>query len=600
MKPLDPRLLRYATASRRFLVAAALLGLAQVALAIIFSGLLAWILARAAAWAGIVGEVPGAGDGPLLPELVPALLGLGAVVLGRAGIAWAVESVAAQAAVKAKSQLRRGAAEALAAKVAAGQDSPSSRDSAHAVTVLGSGLDALDPYFSRYLPQLVLTALAIPLHLGVLATQDPTTAVIVALTLPLIPLFMALIGFSTQAAQQRQWSRLDRLSRTYLDLVEGLATLKVFNRAHQQRQNLREISEAQRQSTMKVLRISFLSGFVLELAASMSVALVAVSVGIRLIDGQMDLAVGLFVLLIVPEAYAPLRQVGTNYHAAAEGVAAAEDVFEILDGAPARDAAEKLSAGAAAGAGSSHTGASGAGSSHTMSAGPLDLVISGLSVERGSTPVIDGLDMRARAAEITVLAGPSGIGKSTLFAAIMGFIPSSGGILLSSQGAEARTPQLTGADRRDLIAWSGQRHGLRSGTILENIAMVSGEMVPDSTWTRQRAQETLMDLGFTANDAQLRLDRHIGVRGAGLSGGQSHRVAIARALFRARSQGCPVLLLDEPSAALDDASESQLILTLKAEAAAGRTVVVISHRSALREAADRVIDLSTIPTEAAA
>lgn len=590
MKPLDPRLLRYATASRRFLVAAALLGLAQVALVIIFSGLLAWILARAAAWAGIVGEVPGAGDGPLLPELVPGILGLGAVVLGRAGVAWAVESVAARAAVKAKSQLRRGAAEALAAKVAAGQDSPSSRDSAHAVTVLGSGLDALDPYFSRYLPQLVLTALAIPLHLGVLATQDPTTAVIVALTLPLIPLFMALIGFSTQAAQQRQWRRLDRLSRTYLDLVEGLATLKVFNRAHQQRQNLREISEAQRQGTMKVLRISFLSGFVLELAASMSVALVAVSVGIRLIDGQMDLAVGLFVLLIVPEAYAPLRQVGTNYHAAAEGVAAAEDVFEILDGAPARDAAEKLSVGAAAGA----------GSSHTMSAGPLDLVISGLRVERGSTPVIDGLDIRARAAEITVLAGPSGIGKSTLFEAIMGFIPSSGGILLPRQGAEARTPQLTGADRRDLIAWSGQRHGLRSGTILENIAMVSGEMVPDSTWTRQRAQETLMDLGFTANDAQLRLDRHIGVRGAGLSGGQSHRVAIARALFRARSQGCPVLLLDEPSAALDDASESQLILTLKAEAAAGRTVVVISHRSALREAADRVIDLSTIPTEAPA
>ncbi len=565
MKPLDPRLLRYAAASRSFLILAALLGLGQVTLVILFSWLVASILARAAAWVGILGEVPGTGSGALLPELAPALLGLGGVVLGRAALAWAVELAAARAAVKAKSQLRRHATRALADSVAGSEASPRSRDSAHAVTVLGSGLDALDSYFSRYLPQLVLTILAIPLHLGVLATQDLTTAVIVALTLPLIPVFMALIGFSTQAAQQQQWRRLDRLSRTYLDIVEGLSTLKVFNRAHRQRENLREISDQHRRSTMKVLRISFLSGFVLELAASLSVALVAVSVGIRLIDGQMDLAVGLFVLLIVPEAYAPLRQVGANYHAAAEGVAAAEDVFEILDDDAAhqgRPAGESLTPVPA------------------LRGGSVDLVISGLQVRRGEADVLQGVDLRARAGELTVITGPSGTGKTSLFDAIMGFLPSRGEILLQPHGTFSATSGLTGPQRRELIAWSGQRHGLRSGTVEENIAM-------DQPRNQDLTREVLDDVGL-----QVQLDHRLGVRGAGLSGGQAHRAAIARALFRARSLDCPILLLDEPSAALDARSEEQLIHTLRGEAAAGRTVLVISHHQAMREAADHLVQLS--------
>lgn len=566
MKPLDPRLLRYAAASRSFLLLAALLGLGQVTLVILFSWLLASILARAAAWVGIVGEVSGTGSGAPLPELIPALLGLAGVVLGRAALAWAVEFAAARAAVKAKSQLRRRATRALADSVATGAASPRSRDSAHAVTVLGSGLDALDSYFSRYLPQLVLTGLAIPLHLGVLATQDLTTAVIVALTLPLIPVFMALIGFSTQAAQQQQWRRLDRLSRTYLDLVEGLSTLKVFNRAHRQRENLREISEQHRRSTMKVLRVSFLSGFVLELAASLSVALVAVSVGIRLIDGQMELAVGLFVLLIVPEAYAPLRQVGANYHAAAEGVAAAEDVFEILDDAAGHQGAPAEQ--------SSLTGAA-------LRGEPLDLVITGLQVRRGETEVLRGVDLRARAGELTVITGPSGSGKSSLFEAIMGFLPSRGEILLQPTSTAGATSQLTGPQRRELIAWSGQRHGLRSGTVEENIAM-------DQPRNPHLAREVLEDVGL-----HVQLDHRLGVRGAGLSGGQAHRAAIARALFRARSLDCPLLLLDEPSAALDARTEEQLVHTLRDEAAAGRAVLVISHHETMRQAADHLVELRT-------
>ncbi|WP_272896836.1 ABC transporter transmembrane domain-containing protein, partial [Nesterenkonia sp. PF2B19] len=232
-----------------------------------------------------------------------------------------------------KSQLRRQAAEALVhgCHDGGGSAGGGSAGPAQAVTVLGSGLDALDAYFSRYLPQLVLTVLAVPILLGVLATQDLTTAVIVALTMPLVPVFMVLVGWSTQSAQQQQRRRLDRLGTAYLDLVEGLATLKIFNRQHRQRQNLRRLTDQHRGATMRVLRVSFLSGFVLELAASLSVALVAVSVGVRLIDGELGLFVGLFVLLIVPEAYAPLRQVGAQYHAAADGIAAAEEVFALLE-----------------------------------------------------------------------------------------------------------------------------------------------------------------------------------------------------------------------------------------------------------------------------
>lgn len=594
MKPLDPRLLRYAAASRSFLVIAVFLGLAQVTLVIIFSWLLASVLARAAAWVGIIGEVPPAGTTALLPELLPALSGLAAVVVGRVILAWAVEFVAARAAVKAKSQLRLHAARALAESLAAGQGSARSRNSAHAVTVLGSGLDALDTYFSRYLPQLVLTALAIPLHLGVLATQDLTTAVIVALTLPLIPLFMVLIGYSTQAAQQRQFRRLDRLSRTYLDLIEGLSTLKVFNRQHHQRENLRELSEGHRRSTMKVLRVSFLSGFVLELAASLSVALVAVSVGIRLIDGQMELLTGLFVLLIVPEAYAPLRQVGANYHAAADGVAAAEDVFEILEEAPA---GPEVPAGPAVPAG--HTSAGDRVISPDQSAalpgGPSrELILRDLAVRRGETSVIEGFSIHARAGELTVIGGPSGVGKSSLFAAVMGFLPSSGEILLAHPGAEIPTPPLAGAQRRELIAWSGQRHGLRSGTVLENITFDDAALSDATLANLRLATQVLSELGLGPETGQLHLDQPLGVRGAGLSGGQAHRVAIARALFRARSRNCPVLLLDEPSAALDSAAEALLIRTLRAEAAAGRTVVVISHRSVMRDAADQIIDLPAL------
>ncbi|GAA1176874.1 thiol reductant ABC exporter subunit CydD [Nesterenkonia xinjiangensis] len=563
MKPLDPRLLHHARAARGFLALSVALGLVQVLLVLAFSALLAGVLATVIAAVGVlpgdwvseelVVQEPASGV-ELLGLVAPLLGGLAAVAAARAGVSWVMEWVAARAAARVKSQLRRQAAEALVHRGL--HDDDDGAGPAHAVSVLGSGLDALDAYFSRYLPQLVLTALAVPILLGVLATQDLTTAVIVVVTMPLVPVFMVLVGWSTQSAQLRQRRRLDRLGTAYLDLVEGLSTLKIFNRQNRQRQNLHRLTEQHRSATMKVLRVSFLSGFVLELAASLSVALVAVSVGVRLIDGELGLFVGLFVLLIVPEAYAPLRQVGAQYHAAADGIAASEEVFALLESEP-------------------RTVPTGPGQATLLRRSELRL--RGVGVARGGSAIVDDVDLTASPGRITALAGPSGSGKSTLAAAVVGLVAHTGEITLS--GEEGSRP-IT----RDDVAWAGQRHGLRSGTVGENIAL--GE--PQLHSGEARSILDALDL------PELPLDHPLGVRGAGLSGGQAHRIAVARAVHRARARNAPVLLLDEPSAALDETTEQALIGLLRAEADAGRTVLVISHRPGVLESADVVHSLEGV------
>ncbi|MDS2173357.1 thiol reductant ABC exporter subunit CydD [Nesterenkonia sp. CL21] len=569
-------MLRHARAARGFLVLAVALGLTQVLLVLAFAGLLAGVLTTVIAAVGVlpgdwvpeqlvVAEPPS--GTALLVSVAPLLGGLAVVTLARAGVSWAMEAVAARAAARVKSQLRRQAAEALVhgCHDGGGSAGGGSAGPAQAVTVLVSGLDALDAYFSRYLPQLVLTVLAVPILLGVLATQDLTTAVIVALTMPLVPVFMVLVGWSTQSAQQQQRRRLDRLGTAYLDLVEGLSTLKIFNRQHRQRQNLRRLTEQHRGATMRVLRVSFLSGFVLELAASLSVALVAVSVGVRLIDGELGLFVGLFVLLIVPEAYAPLRQVGAQYHAAADGIAAAEEVFALLEAE--RRAEPGVDAEPASGEGLPSAAA---------------LACRDVQVGRGETLRLDRVSLTAESGRITALAGPSGVGKSTLAAAVVGLVDHTGEITLRAADCAERRPS------RDDVAWTGQRHGLRAGTVGENIAL--GERGPD----RDQAREILDMLGLDG----LSLDHRLGVHGSGLSGGQAHRVAVARAVHRARVRRCPVLLLDEPTAALDEDAERRLIDLLRAEADAGRIVLVISHRPAVLEAADAVHRLTDARQEA--
>ena len=537
--PIDPRLLRYASASRWFLLAGGAVGFLQT------------VSVVAAAWfatALIVGII----DGRSVSALAPDFVAFGGVVVARAVFIWLLDVLAVRGAARVKSQLRM---RVVAAITKLGPAWLAERNSARVTTVVAQGLDALDGYFAKYLPQLILTAIATPVILLVLLTQDLATAIIIIVTLPLIPVFMVLIGWATQAVQKKQWAALTKLATGFLDVVDGLSTLKIFGRQHRQVDRIDRVTEDYRARTMAVLRISFVSGFVLELAGSLSVAVVAVSIGLRLVDGTLGLTVGLFVLLLTPEAYLPLRQVGLQFHAAADGVAAADEVFEILDGA-----------GSAAAVTSAVPRPKG------TRRGTLS--VDDLTVSYGDRTVVDGLSVRFEPGVVTAIAGPSGAGKSSLVGAVLGFVPFSGTVAFAGEVLEPSAA-------RDLVAWSGQRPALMAGTVAENIAL-GAESIDEPT-LREAMRFAVADL----IDPALVL----GVGGGGLSGGQAQRVSLARAFYRALNDSCPVLILDEPSSALDAATEAELILGLQRLAATGVAVVVVSHRTALLESADSVIEL---------
>jgi ATP-binding cassette subfamily C protein CydCD len=316
VKPIDPRLLRYARATRLFLMAVVGLGAVGALLVIAQAMLIAEVVVGAFQHRMSVGELG-----------TPLLL-LAAVAVGRALVSWLTELAAHRASAAVKSELR---GRLLERSVELGPGWLSGQRTGSLVALATRGVDALDDYFSRYLPQLGL-AIVVPVAvLARIVTEDWVSAAIIVGTLPLIPLFMVMIGWATQSRMDRQWQLLSRLSGHFLDVVAGLPTLKVFGRAKAQADSIRRITGEYRQATMRTLRIAFVSSFALELLATLSVALVAVTIGMRLVHGDMDLYIGLVVLVLAPEAYLPLRQVGAQYHAAAEGLAAAEEIFSVLE-----------------------------------------------------------------------------------------------------------------------------------------------------------------------------------------------------------------------------------------------------------------------------
>lgn len=558
MKPLDPRLLRTARAARSVLVIGAILGVVRTLAVVAWCWFLAQAITAVALPAlGIPGGASGAeggrvaeGSSPIsdLPLLVLAAA-IALVVRTVAGLA--MDRLAARGAVLAKSQLRAAALDAIDGRSPLATGGRSDADRAVA---LGRGLDALDGYFSGYLPQLVLAGCATPILVLAVLLADPVSGVTVLIVFPVIPIFMILIGLATQRVQDRQWTQLNRLSRSFLDAVEGLPTLKIFRREGRQSERIARETGEYRSRTMQVLRVTFLSGFVLDLAGTFSIALVAVTVGTRLVSGGFPLGLGLFVLLLLPETFAPIRQVGAAYHASAEGLAAVGAVFRLIDGPTGT-------------ADATQTDASGAAHADASTRGPRDrargISFDEVVVHRGGQRIVGPVSFAVAPGEVVALAGPSGAGKSSLVAALLGFLePSAGGAAHSGE-----------------LAWSGQRPDLLRGTVAENLALGSNGIDDD------RAARVLDRVGLSAIDPQTRL----GADGSGLSGGQAQRVAVARALYRADELGAHALVFDEPSSALDTENEARLARALRAEAEAGRAVLVISHRQALLESADRIV-----------
>jgi ATP-binding cassette, subfamily C, bacterial CydCD len=548
VKPIDPRLLHYARATRLFLVAVVGLGAVGAGLVIAQAMLIAEV---------VVGAFQ---HGLSVTELGTPLLLLAAVACGRALVSWLTELAAHRASAAVKSELR---GRLLECAVALGPGWLSGQRTGSLVALATRGVDALDDYFSRYLPQLGLAVVVPVAVLARIVTEDWVSAAIIVGTLPLIPVFMALIGWATQSRMDRQWRLLSRLSGHFLDVVAGLPTLKVFGRAKAQAESIKRITGEYRQATMRTLRIAFISSFALELLSTLSVALVAVTIGMRLVHGEMDLYIGLVILVLAPEAYLPLRQVGAQYHAAAEGLAAAEEIFAVLE-----------------------TPVPASGTAAVPMGG---IAFEGVTVRypgRSEEAVAD-VSFAIEPGETVALVGPSGAGKSTLLNVLLGFVaPTSGRVLVGGADLADVDPE----QWRSRIAWVPQRPHLFAGTIAENVRLARPGADDDAV-RRALGDAGALEFVDALPDGA---DTVLGEDGAGLSAGQRQRLALARAFLADR----PVLLLDEPTAALDGATEAEVVEAVR-RLAVGRTVLLVVHRPALLGVADRVVRLAEATAPAA-
>jgi thiol reductant ABC exporter CydD subunit len=520
---MDPRLRPYA---RGYLAVGVGLGVAGALL----------VVAQASLLADAITAVFQRGAG--LAALRPVLLALAAVVLARSALVWAQELAAHRAASAAVAGLRD---RLLAHVVRLGPAWLTSARSGELTALATRGVDALDGYFARYLPQVVLAVVVPVVVLARIFPADLLAGATIVVTLPLIPLFMALVGRGTREANRRQFRQLSQLSHHFLDVVTGLATLRLFRRAAPQSATIATVTDRYRRLTMRTLRFAFLSGLVLDLLATLSVALVAVGIGLRLVAGSLDLRTGLLVLLLAPEAYLPLRALGAQYHASAEGRAAADEVFAVLDQPVSTLVREPT-------------------------AGGIELADVTVRYAGRDQPALESFSLSVAPGETVALTGPSGAGKSTVLALLLGFIaPDKGHVC-------------TPAD----ISWLPQAPYLFAGTVAENLRL-GAPAAGDTTLA-----EAVELAGATPVIAALPQGLHtaIGDGGRGLSAGERQRIALARALVH----GAPVLLLDEPTASLDEVAESTVVSAL-AEVVRGRTVILVAHRPAVLALADRVVTL---------
>jgi len=547
--PLDPRLLRHARASRSGITLLALLGAGQAAATVLVAVALTVLVA------------PGHFAVPHRSGLVL----LAAAYVARALLSWAEQVVAVRTAARVTDELRR---RLLAVLPRRGPAWVASFGAGRLTAVLTSGLAALRPWFTGYLPALVLGVVLPPLVILVMAAVDPASALIALATLPLIPLLGALIGWATAARARERWQADARLAGHFLDAVQGLPTLRVFGRATRQTRVIADLTDRHRSATLRVLRVAFLSSTALDLVGTLSVGLIAVEAGLRVAAGHLSLAPALLVILLAPEAYRPLREMAARYHAGTAATAAISDVDEALapqcgpSDPPAFESRRVNSPGGSLPegpfpGGPFPRGSSGGGGS--SAGGLVGVAVSGLRARYLGTTV-DALSLPALAVapgEIVALRGPSGAGKTTALRVLAGLHPATAG--------EFTAPGPLYLPQRPTLP-----HARRVA-----------DLFPSGT-----AESALAAVGLALSP-----DTPLGEHGSGVSAGQRHRMALAAILQRATAAPA-TLLLDEPTAHLDADTERLVITRLRAVAAAGSAVLVVAHRPALLAAADRIVDVT--------
>ena len=542
MKPLDLRLLRYARSSRVYLFLTVVVAITSAVFAITQAYLLTKIIVaifqKHENFAGIKSS----------------LIALIAVFVARIILSYFTEWLGAIASSRMRNELRL---QLLNKALTSGAGTVNEMGSTQLSVLATRGINNLDGYLAKFIPQLFIASI-VPLLVGAtIACEDLQSGIIVLLTIPLIPIFGIMIGRYTAAATMKRWKSLEILSGYFADLLKGMRTLKVYGRAHLQTEKLKAVGAEYQEETMRVLKISFLSSLALELIATLSVALLAVSIGLRLVSGSLSLSVGLFILIISPEVYWPIRQVAGYFHAAADGIAAFNQIYAILD----------------------------------MNEVVGSVEISDISAISWSSITIEYPDRTSihipagqiKSGEFQALIGASGSGKSTLVKILLGFlVPTSGEISVSTSQGTFPLEDINPISLRALISWLPQEPHFAIGTISQTLRQVS-----PAASDRDLAQ-LLNDVGLELGDLNRGLATELGKLQQGLSVGQLRKIGLARAI----AKKAPVLILDEPSASIDDASEEIISQLVQREASLGRIVLVISHRPVLADAAHATIDMA--------
>ena len=512
-------------------------------------------------------------EGHGLDALQRILAALAAVILIRAALSWGTEISAKAIATRVKNDLR---ARLLAHIDALGPSYTAANQTGAFSAALVEGIESLDAYYSQYLPQLLVSAIVPTSILFFVFPLDWLSGLVLLLTAPLIPMFMILIGKGAEVVTHRQYDTLTRLAAQFLDSLQGLTTLKLFGRSRDYAAQVAALSNRFRDVTLSVLRITFLSALALELLATISTAVIAVEVGLRLLYGKLLFEQALFLLVIAPEFYIPMRMLGLRFHAGMSGVSAARRIFEILD-TPVPESVSMPEVGAKT---------RGAEIRNLISLRSLTF-----TYPESDRPALENVTLDIPRGRHTALIGPSGAGKSTLFQILLGFLhPQSGEILVDGLSiAPGRAVEVQASLNspvwRSRVSWVSQTPHLFNDTIAENIRLGAPHASLDAVQDAARAAR----LDAFIQSLPQGYETIIGERGARLSGGERQRLALARAFLK----NADLILLDEPTANLDPVNEALLReATEDLLAAGGRTIVTIAHRLETVARADQIVVLA--------